>query len=108
MKHEQALIENAITTLKGKLSALKKDSKGGHDYGQAAIQAGIEALRMRAAKKLYKREDGERVGFFCPTRGHAIGAIQLHTRVHSGFIGEYCHWCGQHIKREVQSDDARL
>lgn len=104
MRHEQALIENAITTLKGKLSALKKDSKGGHDYGQA----GIEALRMREAKKLYKREDGERVGFFCPTCGHAIGAIQLHTRVHSGFIGEYCPWCGQHIKREVQVHDARL
>ena len=108
MKNDPAMIETAITTLKGKLSALKKDSKNSHDYGQAALQAGIEVLRMRKTRKLYKREDDAYVGFFCPTCGHAIGAIQIHTQVHSGFIGEYCPWCGQHIEREVQVHDARI
>lgn len=101
-------MDRHITTLRGKLDALKKDTKSGHDYGQAALTAAIEALRIREAKKVYKREDSEYLGFFCPTCGHAIGAIQRHTRVHSGFIGDYCPWCGQHLRREVEVHDASL
>lgn len=97
---DQHKIDHHIATLKGKLKGLKDTDLTGDD----TIQASIALWQKQIPRKLLIGEDNDLFAESCPTCQRPIKVTRKEKSglfTMDSYIGYYCPWCGQAIKKEI-------